>query len=76
MMDDNNSEQDNETVIDQSISFEHDAGELEELEQHPIVNCYFECIFGLKEMYLLRGVILTYLSQYMEAIKDFNKLQQ
>ena len=44
-----------------SISFEHDAGEIDDLESYPPTSCYFECIFGLKEMYLYRGVLSAYL---------------
>lgn len=61
--------------VDDSISFEHDAGELDELDSFPNVSCYFECIFGLKEMYLYRGVICAYLQKYQEAVSDFQKLQ-
>ena len=57
-----------------SISFENDAGELDDLEQYPTVSCYFECIFGLKEMYLYRGVLNAYLHKFSEAVSDFNKL--
>ena len=53
-----------EDDCEDSISFEHDAGELEEIENLPTVSCYFECIFGLKEMYLYRGVISAYLLKY------------
>jgi hypothetical protein len=58
-----------------SISFEHDAGEIDELENYPPTSCYFECIFGLKEMYLYRGVFSCYLQKYADAVADFRKLQ-
>lgn len=70
-MDPNEEGQDDDGQQDDSISFEHDAGELEELEGLATVSCYFECVFGLKEMYLYRGVINTYLQKYPEAISDF-----
>lgn len=54
-----------------SISFEHDAGEMEELDTFSTVSCYFECIFGLKEMYLYRGVINAYLHKFQDACQDF-----
>lgn len=71
-MDGNSGEEDSNQ--DESISFEHDAGELEDLEQLSTVSCYFECIFGLKEMYIYRAVINAYLRKYQEAIDDFGKL--
>lgn len=73
-----NRQNDNEgeqSEAEDSISFEHDAGEMEELESLPTVSCYFECIFGLKEMYLYRGIISAYLLKYADAISDFQKLQ-
>ena len=56
----------------QSISFDHDAGELEDLEGLPQVGYYFENIFSLKEFYLYRAVTYIHLKKFTEAIADFN----
>lgn len=60
----------------QSISFDHDAGELEDLEGLPQVGYYFENIFGLKEFYLYRAVTYIHLKKFTEAIADFNALRK
>lgn len=59
---------------DDSISFEHDAGEIDEIDALPSVSKYFECIFGLKELYVYRGVFYAYRGQYAQAVKDLTKL--
>lgn len=56
----------------QSISFDHDAGELEDLEGLAQVGYYYENIFSLKELYLYRAVAYIYLKKFTEAIADFN----
>lgn len=38
------------------------------------VSPYFECIFGLKELYVYRGVLNAYSGKYREAIADFSQL--
>lgn len=60
----------------QSLSFDHDAGELEDLEGLPQVGYYFENIFGLKEFYLYRAVTFIQLKKFTEAISDFNSLRK
>ena len=55
-----------------SISFDHDAGELADLEGLPQVGYYFENIFSLKELYLYRAIAYIYLKKFTEAIADFN----
>jgi len=42
-----------------------------ELHLLPIVQRYYESIYGLKELYLYRGVIRAYLGKYSDAIQDF-----
>ena len=42
-----------------------------ELHQLPIVLRYYESIYGLKDLYLYRGVIRSYLGKYSDAIQDF-----
>ena len=58
---DGNAGDDDEDDANVSISFDNDAGELDELEFLPTVSQYFECIFGLKDLYMYRAVILVYL---------------
>ena len=55
-----------------SISFDHYAGELADLEGLPQVGYYFENIFSLKELYLFRAIAYIYLKKFTEAIADFN----
>ena len=45
--------------------------DIKELSSLPVVSKYFECIFGLKDMYLFRAVAKSYLGLYKEAILDF-----
>jgi hypothetical protein len=56
----------------QSISFDHGAGELEDLEGLMQVGYYYENIFSLKELYLYRAIAYIYLKKFSEAITDFN----
>lgn len=45
--------------------------DIKEMNSLPIVSRYYECIFGLKDMYLFRGVAQCNLGKYQEAIQDF-----
>lgn len=57
--------------LSSSMSFEHCAGELKDRDLLPAVAYYFESVFGLREIYLFRGIISVYLGLYLEAIADF-----
>ena len=46
---------------DESISFDHDAGEIEDLDALPQVGYYQENITSLKELYLYRALAFIYL---------------
>lgn len=48
----------------QSISFDHDAGELEDLEGLTQVGYYFENMFSLKDLYLYRAISYVYLKKF------------
>jgi len=45
--------------------------EMKELQHLELVQRYYECLYGLKDMYLYKGVALCYLGKYKEAISDF-----
>ena len=60
---------------DDSISFEHDAGEIDEIDSMARVSQYCECIFGLRDLYVYRGVFSAYCGKYEEAVTDFIKVQ-
>jgi hypothetical protein len=36
---------------------------------------YYECIFGLKDMFMIRAVANTYLKLYNDALNDFKLLE-
>ena len=61
---------------DESISFDHDAGEIEDLDALPQVGYYQENIISLKELYLYRALAYIYLQKFTEAIADFNFIRK